>query len=90
MKKIESKKQALSQPRHKSEVIKKLLSDELKPIQLTPVHVLIISLLFMANVFLLHLYSRFGSSSSLLQVMFAVLAVLVSLFFGLSLNKKMA
>ncbi|RVD90760.1 Sec61 beta subunit [Tubulinosema ratisbonensis] len=88
MKKIEVKKHVPSQTKNKREIINKLLSDELKPIQLTPVHVLIISLLFMANVFLLHLYSKFGSSSSSLQIVFAMLMVLLSLFFGLSLNKK--
>lgn len=66
----------------------KLLNEHAKPLEISPVHVLVISLLFIANVFLLHLYARFGPSSSVYQVFFATIILVASVLFGISMNKR--
>lgn len=88
MKKIESKKKQLFPSKTKSTAIHKLINEHDRAIEISPVHVLVISLLFIANVFLLHLYSKFGPSSSPYQVLFAIVIVLISILAGVSMNKK--
>ncbi|KAL0266158.1 UNVERIFIED_CONTAM: hypothetical protein PYX00_011874 [Menopon gallinae] len=74
MKKMEARRRQIVPSRPKNTPLHRLINDYDRPIEISPVHVLIISLLFIANVFLLHLYARFGSGSSLYQVIFAAMA----------------
>lgn len=88
MKKMEVRKRQMVPLRPKNTPLHKLINDYDRPIEISPVHVLVISLLFIANVFLLHLYARFGSGSSLYQVIFAAVIVVASVLLGMSMNKK--
>lgn len=88
MKKTEVKKKQIMPSKPKSNAIHKLINDYDRAIEINPVHVLIISLLFIASVFLLHLYAKFGAGSSPYQVLFAIIAILVSILAGVSMNKK--
>lgn len=88
MKKMEVRRRQIVPSRPKNTPLHRLINDYDRPIEISPVHVLIISLLFIANVFLLHLYARFGSGSSLYQVVFAAVIVLASILLGMSMNKR--
>jgi len=88
MRTLDSKKKLMVASRPKAMTLHKLLNEHSKPLEISPVHVLVISLLFIANVFLLHMYARFGPSSSIYQLFFAAVILGASVMFGISMNKR--
>lgn len=65
-----------------------LLNDQISRFQISPMQVLIISLIFIGNVLLLHILGKFVPTSSLPQVAMAVVVVLVSVALSFSLGSK--
>lgn len=76
------------QYKQRQKKLNNLLYDDQTMFLITPLQVLIISLIFIANVFLLHIVSRFIPSSSGPQVALSIVVVIVSLLITLILNKK--
>jgi len=64
-----------------------LLYDQLSRFLITPMQVLIISLIFIGNVFLLHILAKFVPNTSLPQVAMAVVIVLLSITFSFLSSK---
>jgi len=88
MKKLEVQKRQMFPLKSRNSSLERFVNEQDEPIKISPVHVLVISLLFIANVFLLHLYAKFGSSSSIYRMTFGAIIVLMSVLFGISMNKR--
>lgn len=88
MRRVNELKKKQQVVKYKQNPILKLLNDTVKPIEITPVYVLIISLLFIVNVFALHLYTKLGFSNNANQVIFAVIFGAVSIIVGFFISKK--
>ncbi|ELQ75393.1 Sec61 protein translocation complex, beta subunit [Trachipleistophora hominis] len=69
--------------------VKELMNSQLKPFIISPVHVLIISLLFIGTVFVLHLYARFSPGTTSLQMVVAFAVLILSVFASYQLNKRL-
>ncbi|KAI5179543.1 protein transport protein SEC61 subunit beta [Nematocida sp. AWRm80] len=61
----------------RSSAMKKFLTTQTSYLTLQPIHVLILSLCFIANILLLHIIGRFGSSISI-QTIITGIALLVA------------
>ncbi|WUR02871.1 uncharacterized protein VNE69_03092 [Vairimorpha necatrix] len=65
-----------------------LLFEDQSLFLITPLQVLIISLVFIANVFLLHIVSRFIPSTTAPQVAISIIVIIFSIIITFCLNKK--
>lgn len=78
----------VQQYKQRQKKVSKLLYDDQTLFLITPPQVLVISLIFIANVFILHIVSRFIPSSSGPQVALSIVVVILSLLVTFVLNKK--
>lgn len=69
--------------------VKELMNTQLKQFIISPVHVLIISLLFIGTVFVLHLYARFSPGTTSFQMIIALIVFIASLVASYHMNKRL-
>lgn len=79
----------IQQYKKRQDKLNNLLNSQPSRFLITPMQVLIISLIFIGNVMLLHILAKFIPTSSLPQVAMAVVVVLVSVVFSLISNKRL-
>lgn len=77
----------IQQYKKRQNKLNEMLYEHTSRLQVTPMQVLIISLVFIGNVFLLHILAKFVPGSSLPQVALAVVVVLVSIAFSFVFSK---
>lgn len=78
----------VNQFKQRQKKLNDLLYDDQSMFLITPLQVLIISLIFIANVFLLHIVSRFIPATTAPQVAVSMVVVVFSLLITALLNKK--
>ncbi|TBT99655.1 hypothetical protein CWI37_1264p0010 [Hamiltosporidium tvaerminnensis] len=73
---------------NKNQTLMKLLDEQPNLFSISPVHVLVISLIFIGTVFLLHLYARFGGKSGGMQLFISFCVFVGSVVFAYFINKR--
>ncbi|EOB11683.1 Sec61beta [Nosema bombycis CQ1] len=87
MAKVPNNEVKQKQLRQRQKHLNELLYDDTTMFLITPLQVLLISLVFIANVFLLHIVSKFVPSNILPQASLSILVVLISIFFAVKISK---
>jgi protein transport protein SEC61 subunit beta len=87
MAKAEESRNQLQQYKKRQTKLNELLNEQPSRLQITPMQVLMVSLLFIGNVFFLHVLGKFVPPSVLPQVAIAVVMVVVSMLISFAPSK---
>ncbi|AFM98987.1 hypothetical protein EHEL_090920 [Encephalitozoon hellem ATCC 50504] len=82
-----SNKNQIQQYKKRQNNLNKLLYNQPSRLLISPMQVLVISLIFIANVFLLHILAKLVPGSSLPQAAIALMVVLLSIAFSFLSSK---